>query len=236
MKVALTGYAGVGKGLVAEIIQELGLQAGAGELVKGSFAYPIKEFLRRLCNMTDQHLYGELKEIPLTFTITPDSFNAAAAFYLEYGLDDYVSFDRMWGRFTDIMAAHMTGLGEESNWSLHSISSRRLQQLLGTEVVRHFRNSTWVDVALAHEFNIIDDLRFLNEAELLSKNGYTIIRIVGKETRIEDAEAKAHASEREIPLIKADITLDNKFDTYDSASKRELKARLIVLLVNSDIL
>ena len=169
MKIALTGFAGSGKGLVSELIQEV-----VQDTSKGSFAFPIKEFFRHLCGMTDRHLYGELKEVPMTFIITPDSFNAAAKFYLEYGLDDYVSFDRMWERFKLVFTKHINGLDEDGLWNLHSISSRRLQQLFGTEVIRYFNDTTWVDVALSHEFNIIDDLRFLNEAKLLKEEGFLL--------------------------------------------------------------
>lgn len=239
MKVALLGYAGAGKGLVAELIQEViaewntqytHTRSTKDTPIKGSFAYPIKEFLRRLCNMTDQHLYGELKEVPMTFIVTPESFNQAAKFYLEYGLDDYVSFDRMWEQFKLVLKYHISGLEEEGLWSIHSISSRRLQQLLGTEIMRHYKDTVWIDIALVHQFDIIDDLRFLNEAAVLKANGYTIIRVSGKDTRLTNEADKSHASERDIPLIKEDYVIANGFDTYDSTSRDKLKTRVASLM------
>jgi len=233
MKIALTGFAGAGKGLVAELIQEI-LKDKAQ--TKGSFAFPIKEFFRKLCNMTDQHLYGEFKEIPMTFIITPESFNEAAKFYMDYGLDNHVSFDRMWDRFVIVLQDNLNGVGKEGYWTLHSISSRRLQQLLGTEIIRHFKDTTWVDVALDNNYNIIDDLRFINEAKLLKEDGFLIVRVLGKDTRIEDETAKAHASEQEIPLIAEDEILHNYFASYDAESRASLKARVVTMLFNNNLL
>lgn len=225
IKIALTGQAGAGKGVVSDILQEL-----YPELTKGSFAYPIKEFFRQLCNMTDVHLYGELKEVPLTFIITPDSYNNAAKFYLEYGLDDYVSFDRMWSRFTEVLHENIKGMNEDGIWVLQGISSRRLQQLFGTEIIRHFKDSTWIDIALDKQYNIIDDLRFLNEDKKLKQAGYLIVRIVGKATRIADGTAKMHASELELMSIQENEQIQNYFEVYDSNSRAELKSRVVALI------
>lgn len=230
IKIALTGQAGAGKGVVADILTEL-----YPELVKGSFAYPIKQFLRYLCSMTDAHLYGELKEVPLTFFITPDSYNKAAEFYLEYGLDDYVSFDRMWDRFKEVLEENIRGMDIDGIWVLQGISSRRLQQLFGTEIIRHHCDSTWVDVALDKEYNIIDDLRFLNEAKRLKEVGYTVIRVVGKVTRINDATAKMHPSELELCSIHEDIQIQNYFEVYDSNSRAELKTRVAFVLKQNNL-
>ena len=223
IKIALTGVAGVGKGLVSEIIQELCVGS-----VKTSFAYPIKEFLRRLLKLTDDHLYGVLKEVPMTFFITPESLDDAAAFYYEYGIDDLVSFDRMMERFEEVLQDNLIK-GEQT--VIHGLSSRRLQQLLGTEIIRYFRDTTWVDLGLKQEANIIDDLRFLNEAKALTAAGYKIVRITGKATRITDSAAKVHASELDIDLIHADYEINNYHEVYDDSSRILLKQKVKSMLI-----
>lgn len=222
MKIALCGVAGSGKGTVASIIAKY-----VDGVVIGSFAYPIKHFLRLLLNLTDEHIYGHLKEVPLTFRFTPESFDAAASFYIESGLDDLVSFDRMWFRFLEVFADN---LRMEDYGVMFAISSRRLQQLFGTEVMRYNRESVWVDFALSKGYNVIDDLRFENEEVALKAAGYKIVKIVGKESRLSGSADALHPSEAHIPYIVADCVIDNDHEEYNESSLRYLEEEVVSIL------
>lgn len=232
IKIAFTGVAGAGKGLCVSLVNEM----FNNELKIGSFAYPIKKFLGLLCDMTDDHLYGSLKEVPLTFTITPYQYNNAAEYYISSGLDDLVSFDTMWYNFCEVLCGtkevfDMSG----PTWYLHSVSSRQLQQWFGTEIMRSARESVWVDFALSKHYNLIDDMRFPNELDALKDNGYFLIRIVGKESRV-SGSASAHASEVSINQLNVDAELDNNFEVYDEDSLNVLKTRLRDLLNKNNLI
>lgn len=229
IKIAFTGVAGSGKGTCVAITQELFQE----ELKIGSFAKPIKEFFRRLCAMEDTHLYGDLKETDLTFVVTPDQFNEAAEYYYASGLDDLVSFDRMWFRFCEVLAPNFDMNGP--TWSLHSISSRRLQQLFGTEVMRSIYDDIWIDYALSKEYNLIDDLRFPNEATALKDAGYFLVRIIGKDSRVSSTDA-LHSSELSINKLPVDAEVDNYFEEYTSDSIIELKNRLLFIFKENKLI
>lgn len=231
IKIAFTGVAGSGKGACVSLIQkELGV-----DITTGSFAKPIKEFLRKLFPlMTDSHLYGEQKEVPQTFLITPYSYNEAAEYYISSGLDDLVSFDKMWYNFCEVLKDNFDQTGPE--WVVHSLSSRRLQQLFGTEIMRKERDSVWIDFALNKGYNLIDDLRFPNEEEALHKAGYFLIRIKGKDSRIEDSSAAKHSSETFINSLKVDAELDNNFNEYNEQSLCELRKRIFDILRDHNII
>lgn len=221
IKIALSGNAGVGKGLVAELIQELCVGT-----VKDSFAAPIKQFLGLLLQLDHSHLYGELKEVPLTFSITPDSLDRAAKYYLEEGMDDLVSFDRMWARFCEVLKDHLIVNLETGEIVIWGLSSRRIQQLFGTEIMRFYDNDIWIKLLISKEPNIVDDLRFLNEEDKLRLAGYKVVSIIGKDSRITDEQNKKHQSEQEIQFIIPDYTLNNAFEEYNEDSVALLKDKV----------
>lgn len=92
-------------------------------------------------------------------------------------------------------------------------ADRKVLQLLGTEVGRAREQDIWLrhfDIAYSEiDANVVvDDCRFLNEAEYLYEHGFFIVKITGRET-IATGENAQHTSETEQDQIVPDVTLDN---------------------------
>jgi hypothetical protein len=92
---------------------------------------------------------------------------------------------------------------------LCNMSSRKFQQLLGTEFGRNMIcKDVWVNIALreinAYPAVVVDDVRFLSEAEALKQRGALIVKITRPGCYGDD-----HASEKEIDLIEADVIIEN---------------------------
>ena len=87
-------------------------------------------------------------------------------------------------------------------------------QILGTEVGRAREDDIWIShlyemIEESYEPIVIDDCRYINEAEFLKEElGYFIVKIVGRETTISEENAK-HNSETEQDQIIPDATIDN---------------------------
>jgi energy-coupling factor transporter ATP-binding protein EcfA2 len=106
---------------------------------------------------------------------------------------------------------------------LGGMSSRRFQQLLGTEFarnlvcddfwIRQFEAAVW---AAKSEFVFCDDLRFLNEAAAIKKLGGVIIRVIRNGKTVAASE---HPSETEQLLIDADYGMVND-DSLDVMRQR----------------
>lgn len=86
------------------------------------------------------------------------------------------------------------------------ITSRKLQQLLGTEFGRQLiRDSIWVDIAMTRAAAyltqgrsvVIDDLRFPNELAAVEAMGGDCLRVVRPNAKV----AEPHASEGQLDLI-----------------------------------
>lgn len=91
---------------------------------------------------------------------------------------------------------------------------RRFMQVVGSEV-RRVDPAAWIEYLdyylwprMVQGYNlVVDDVRFLNEAEYLRKQGFMLIRVVGRSKVL--GAASAHVSETEQDEIEADFTLDN---------------------------
>jgi len=81
---------------------------------------------------------------------------------------------------------------------------RRLMQYFGTEVVRNLYYNAWIDIMerrIKRETNqdiVVDDVRFINEAELIKKLGGVLI---GVEVEGED-KSDLHDSERFVEQVQ----------------------------------
>lgn len=229
MKIAVCGRAGVGKDLVARMLaEELYKIKGIPHRV-GNFALPIKRFLQILLNLSDDHLYGYLKEVPNTFSITPDSLDDAAMYYRLH-IDDIVCWDKFWDRFQVVMGDRLDQTG--NTLQIHSTSPRELFQFTGTEVGRFLNQDMWTYVLLnaADTIDIVSDLRFISEQEILSKNGYIIVRINGMFGALDDGSTAAHISEQEFSKLAVDIDLDNRFAIHNDKTATILRGRVINLI------
>ena len=93
---------------------------------------------------------------------------------------------------------------------------RKLLQLLGTDWGRAtFGEDVWVNTLIKNlpkSGNIYNtDCRFVNEAEVLKAEGFTIVKIIRDDNLREEAGAEHvyHKSELEIDLIKWDFIITN---------------------------
>lgn len=115
---------------------------------------------------------------------------------------------------------------------------RKFLQVFGTDLCRARDKEVWVKhlkntmynstqfvpvkggVVMKTTFEcpcVVDDCRFLNEAEYLKKEGFYIIRIIGRSTDIK--ENKNHASEVEQDSIPVDFELDNSGSIEETMDK-----------------
>ena len=85
---------------------------------------------------------------------------------------------------------------------------------------RNIRPSVWVDYLVKNVANIkavnddvgitVDDVRFLNEGDILRENGFYIVRLNRETTLSEENAARAnHVSETEMDGIRPDYTIEN---------------------------
>ena len=142
-----------------------------------------------------------------------------------------IIIDQKYDRFSfaGTLKAMLSVLGlseEEINGSMKEKPSKLLggktprfaMQTLGTEWARDIIDQNiWVNVLerkLVAHLNtsiqnraVVDDVRFLNEAEMIRRQGGKIVKVVRP-----GAEVSDHQSEREIDMIEPDIYLVNDRD------------------------
>ena len=110
---------------------------------------------------------------------------------------------------------------------------RRLLQRVGTDVFREYDEHVWINrgfekIRMLKNYNngilfIITDVRFLNEAEAIHKEGGLIWRI-SRNHQKQNKRIALHKSETEMDQIEPDYTLNND-GTVD-----ELKEQVLSLL------
>lgn len=106
---------------------------------------------------------------------------------------------------------------------------RDLMQNFGTEVRRADNTYYWTDKWEAGTKSIqdvlVDDCRFLNEAEVIRRNGGVIIRMV----RTDMKNTSTHQSETEMDLITPDYTI-----TTDGSEFQKIEDELVRILILED--
>lgn len=100
---------------------------------------------------------------------------------------------------------------------------RALMRNFGTEVRRADDPYHWTKAwqkarnAIEAEYLFVDDVRFLNEAQVVRAEGGIIIRIVKKG---ESLNTDSHASEAEMDGIAVDHTIENDFEDIEVLYKQ----------------
>jgi len=100
------------------------------------------------------------------------------------------------------------------------VKDRELLQILGTKV-RELEKDAWVNFVIKQISAekplraVIDDMRYLNEADILRKNDFTLVKLYTPESLVSkrgvagfSPEAMQHPSEIEIDAIKPHYTID----------------------------
>lgn len=97
---------------------------------------------------------------------------------------------------------------------------RELLQTIGTDRLRAYDPDVWVNYAVRQMVKLdtfdrvirytVDDCRFLNEARILRKNGFTIVKIDGPQRIAMAGNTSQHVSETEQDGIEPDYILPNE--------------------------
>lgn len=116
-------------------------------------------------------------------------------------------------RLHTYLSSDLGSFMDEAVAAIQQFDGRRRLQVLGTEIGRRYRPTLWVDLLLDRVRSrpavrvVVDDVRFVNEVQLLRENGFhTIFLEVTRTSQRErllhrdgavDPEAMQHASEQE---------------------------------------
>lgn len=93
-----------------------------------------------------------------------------------------------------------------------NLTCRELLQYFGTDVVRSFHSSTWIDLFIQdskkYDTVICTDVRFIDEAEAIQKSGGIVIRLTRNPSKM------SHVSENQLDDYKNfDIVYNNEEET-----------------------
>jgi len=99
------------------------------------------------------------------------------------------------------------------------LTVREIYQLMGTEVARRIDADVWtnylertidkyINDSSLHGL-VVDDIRFINEAEMLKSKGFYIVYIHGNHYALENQHNTGHQSEMEVSQIPVDAWVDN---------------------------
>ena len=167
--------------------------------------------------------------------------STSANFILDYLKKDYNIICKY--SFADLLKTMILNAGicnAEELWGKKTEFSRLMLQKIGTEIIRkQVSENFWVQKMaekIAETFMdspneniliVIDDVRFLNEAELISKFGGTLIRIIRPDLEQNKNENK-HLSEVEQDEILTD------YEIINNVSLVELKDKIINILKSAE--
>lgn len=113
-----------------------------------------------------------------------------------------------------------------------SCSYRTILQLVGTDVCRHFNDTIWIDKAKkaiddAHALGkdvVITDLRFDNEAHMLSEEYNAFIVEVKRELCYNSSRSEKHTSEKGLSTEYVDYII------YNTGTLEEYESKLLNLI------
>lgn len=119
---------------------------------------------------------------------------------------------------------------------------RSALQRIGTEVGRFVDKDIWIKhfdlqyqkllaatvgiEPLVESYIVVDDARFKNEVDYLRKNGFVIVRVIGR--GYDMGELGKHPSESEMDSIVVDFTVDNSGDIEDTIAELESKYKSFI--------
>ena len=119
------------------------------------------------------------------------------------------------------------------------ITRREFMTILGTDIARKVNPNIWINHMDKHIMNregkpylikntIIDDVRFINEADYIKNNGGILIRLVGDPGSLEDGLNSEHISETELDNYPFEYVLD----TTEIGTKAFIKKIHDILAIN----
>jgi hypothetical protein len=198
--VGVTGNKRSGKDTIGKILQEKGYQPL-------SFAKKLKDAVHKHSYVHIHTVSGgdesRREEVGSVMILLRDIIRMAK--FLEFDRKLYYPFQC---RFLEVFQPYVsmeTDLGVS-----YKMSERTYLQLLGTEVCRYFKDSIWVDFIRDEIENnpknkyVITDVRFDNEAEMITANGGKVVCVVR-----EGMDGDGHVSEKGVSSHLIDFIIEN---------------------------
>lgn len=231
--ICMAGPARSGKDTCAEFIE---VYLNDGDAERHTLALKLKDSLKFIFDLTDEHVYGALKESVIKITLPKyDGLRKRFMQALELGYLPNVETKNHYSVATLLMVKTMAVLEELSEKTLcqklttgsrtYFVSCRRLMQVWGTEIVRGVLGDTyWTDIVMTEieksdkAVHIITDCRFPVEVESAKKKfgNALVIRVQrGDKTVV----FSAHSSEAGLPEEMIDYHIANNGTLEDLFGK-----------------
>lgn len=215
--VGLSGLAGVGKDVTAELIKEIAEEEGKKVCIY-SFGAPVYQLGEALVNESLSN--RKSKECSRIFTVTQENVENMCFVYNKYRLDKYKDFPDAWGIFSDVILAPYKcySWANRSNTLFGlNISPRKILQIVGTEFGRGLLNDkVWIDIVEDNisitnpDLVVLSDVRFTDEVAFVKDNSGIIVNVTSGDTTFSySTDTANHISAKQLPLDLVDYQLHN---------------------------
>lgn len=233
--IILAGEARAGKDTSADCIQSI-LDTHFITHDRSFFAKALKESAKHVFNLTDEHVFGSLKEVDFTLNVSVHDIYVKTLKQLVHGHLKHIPLhmkDKIPGEIalaiTNAMVSCIMSKGKpvtdspalrDNNQRI--VSPRQLMQWWGTEAVRvgAYENA-WIDAVQSDidssdsRVFILSDTRFDNEAEQITKNNLSANVLCIRVHRGEKVQVSKHASEAGINDKYVDYNVQNNGSIAD---------------------
>lgn len=242
--IMLAGEARSGKDTSADILERKLTEKGF-HVTRTYFAKALKTSLKRVFNLTDEHVFGSLKEVPMRLHIDFPEMLRRVLDEVHHGSLMSVSIHmRRMSSLSDLdIAKKITSAmvfaiheGAQRQGLDYVVTPRQLMQWWGTEAVREGAyQDAWVDCvftdidmeASPHQIAIVTDARFDNEIEKLATkfNDADFERVVVIRThRADKVNVAKHVSEAGV----SDNLVDYEIENNDTLAALESKLETVL--------
>lgn len=233
--ILLAGEARAGKDTSADSIQAI-LDTHFITHNRSFFAKALKESAKHVFNLTDEHVFGSLKETDFTMSVNFDDIYVKTYDELTKGhlshipehmkdkVTEEIAFNITTAMVKCIMAKgkSLTGSTSLRDNNQYIVSPRQLMQWWGTEAVRvGAYEDAWIDAVQSEidksegDVFIISDTRFDNEAEQIIKKNLSANVLCIRVHRGEKVQVSKHASEAGISDKYVDYDIQNNGSIAD---------------------
>lgn len=241
--IMMSGEARAGKDTSADILSGMIAELGLS-VCRTYFAKALKESVKAVFSMTDEHVYGELKETPMTMRLTQQDLYRGIINQLTSGHLKFIP-KKLNQKPIHIIARDITlkmlmAIMQGSEWvapCVYNFSPRQIMQWWGTEAVRvGAYDSAWIDavdydmVQANADVSIISDARFDNEVIVTRENNLQVPVITINVSRGNKQQVAKHVSEA--GLSKNLIT----YEVSNNGSIQDLADALRDVLFDKEIL
>lgn len=224
--IMLAGEARSGKDTSADFLQHILTQNGF-HVTRTYFAKALKTSLKRVFNLTDEHVFGSLKEAPVRIRLNYNEINSRTLEELHNGSLGSIAIHMKGVPIREISARITTAMIQciIENATVQGtdciVTPRQLMQWWGTEAVRvGAYQDAWVDCvftdidreAFTHQIALVTDARFDNEIHKMAEryNDADFERVVVIRTHRSDKVSVAkHASEAGVSDNLVDYEVQN---------------------------